>query len=246
MQQHHPFITWTGQDRYDKRNCKYTMWTSGSDLSYHWHWQMHLAQVDRQSRCCAKAVALSQKVQHVWHLTNMLTQANLPVLVDRTSSQHIVCHVLQPDPAQKPHCIIPTIHKPSRPGAFPGLYAFSLHEQGFTDSDTLLVTSQWYSQTVILSVGLKDGAVQPVTPTDPCKGSWTLQVGSGRQDWYILPWCCVCSNSRQLCCNHHQQRCKLCLQGLGPSEVHSVYGKRSCSTCCPGHPVDHVCCYDIP
>lgn len=72
--------------------------------------------------------------------------------------------------------MVHAIHKPEAAGAFPGLYAFSLHEQGFVDPDTLLVTSQWYSHTAIVSVGLKDGAVKPVTPTDACKGSWTLQV----------------------------------------------------------------------
>jgi hypothetical protein len=84
---------------------------------------------------------------------------------------------LQPNPAHKPHCVIHAIHKPEAPGAFPGLYAFSLHEQGFAGPDTLLVTSQWYSQTVILAVSLKDGSVTPVTPVDARKGSWTLQVG---------------------------------------------------------------------
>uniref|UniRef100_A0A383VD43 acylaminoacyl-peptidase n=1 Tax=Tetradesmus obliquus TaxID=3088 RepID=A0A383VD43_TETOB len=81
----------------------------------------------------------------------------------------------QPSPSQKPHCIIHAVHKPEAPGAFPGLYAFSLHEQGFAGPQTLLVTSQWYSQTVILAVGLKDGSVTPVTPTDARQGSWTLQ-----------------------------------------------------------------------
>jgi hypothetical protein len=92
-----------------------------------------------------------------------------------TAFVHVL--LLQPNPAQKPHCIIHAIHKPEAPGAFPGLYAFSLHEQGFAGPQTLLITSQWYSQTVILAVGLKDGSVRPVTPTDARKGSWTLQVG---------------------------------------------------------------------
>lgn len=55
--------------------------------------------------------------------------------------------------------------------------AFAALCQGFVDPDTLLITSQWYSQTVIIGVNLKDGSVTPVTPTDPCQGSWTLQVG---------------------------------------------------------------------
>jgi hypothetical protein len=50
--------------------------------------------------------------------------------------------------------------------------------QGFVDPDTLLITSQWYSQTVIIAVNLRDGRVTPVTPTDPCQGSWSLQVGA--------------------------------------------------------------------
>lgn len=41
---------------------------------------------------------------------------------------------------------------------------------------TLLVTSQWYSQTVVLRVDVESGAVEPVTPIDPTQGSWTLQV----------------------------------------------------------------------
>lgn len=82
---------------------------------------------------------------------------------------------LQPG-QQQPRCVIPVLHNPASPGGFPGLYAFSLHEQCYLDSKTLLVTSQWYSMTVILKVELGSGAVEAVTPTDPTQGSWSLQV----------------------------------------------------------------------
>lgn len=72
--------------------------------------------------------------------------------------------------------MIPVLQNPASPGGFPGLYAFSLHEQCYLDSNTLLVTSQWYSMTVILKVELGSGAVEAVTPTDPTQGSWSLQV----------------------------------------------------------------------
>ena len=74
--------------------------------------------------------------------------------------------------------MIPVLQNPASSGGFPGLYAFSLHDQCFLGPNTLLVTSQWYSMTVILRVDLQSGAVAPVTPTDPTQGSWSLQVGS--------------------------------------------------------------------
>ncbi|KAF8057927.1 Serine/threonine-protein phosphatase PP1 isozyme 1 [Scenedesmus sp. PABB004] len=77
--------------------------------------------------------------------------------------------------AAKPHCVLPAVQKPAAPGAFPGLYALALHEQGFAPDGALLVSSQWYSCTAILRVDLRSGAVAPVTPTDAAKGSWTLQ-----------------------------------------------------------------------
>eukprot|EP00879_Flechtneria_rotunda_P013504 GHRR01014100.1.p1 GENE.GHRR01014100.1~~GHRR01014100.1.p1 ORF type:complete len:881 (+),score=271.51 GHRR01014100.1:318-2645(+) len=81
----------------------------------------------------------------------------------------------QPDAIAKPRAVIPVVQQPSTPGGFPGLYAFTIHEQGCLENDTLLITSQWNSHNVILSVGLKDGKVEPVTPLDASKGSWTLQ-----------------------------------------------------------------------
>jgi hypothetical protein len=77
---------------------------------------------------------------------------------------------------QKSQCVIPVLQQAASPGGFPGLYAFSIPEQGFVDAKTLLITSQWYSQTVVLQVDLGSGSVTPVTPTDPSQGSWTLQV----------------------------------------------------------------------
>jgi hypothetical protein len=77
---------------------------------------------------------------------------------------------------QQLRCVIPVLQNPSSPGGFPGLYAFSLHDQCFIDDKTLLVTSQWYSMTVILKVDIDSGAVAPVTSTDPTQGSWSLQV----------------------------------------------------------------------
>jgi hypothetical protein len=72
---------------------------------------------------------------------------------------------------------MPVLQNPTSPAGFPGLYAFSLHDQCFVDDKTLLVTSQWYSMTVILKVDLDSGAVVPVTSADPTQGSWSLQVG---------------------------------------------------------------------
>lgn len=76
---------------------------------------------------------------------------------------------------QEPRCVIPVVQHAAAAGSFPGLYAFSLNEQAFLDPKTLLITSQWYSQTVILRVDLASGEVEPVTPTDAAQGSWTLQ-----------------------------------------------------------------------
>ena len=77
---------------------------------------------------------------------------------------------------QQPRCVIPVVQDPASPGGFPGLYAFSLSEQAFLGPNTILVTTQWYSQTVIAQVDLLSGEVTPVTPQDPTHGSWTLQV----------------------------------------------------------------------
>lgn len=68
------------------------------------------------------------------------------------------------------------VQNPASAGGFPGLYAFSLSDQCFLDANTILVTSQWYSQTVLLKVDLQTGEVQTVTPTDAAQGSWSLQV----------------------------------------------------------------------
>lgn len=72
--------------------------------------------------------------------------------------------------------MIPVVQHAAATGSFPGLYAFSLSDQAFLDPKTLLITSQWYSQTVILRVDLASGEVEAVTPTDAAQGSWTLQV----------------------------------------------------------------------
>lgn len=87
----------------------------------------------------------------------------------------VAAAVLQPG-QQESRCVIPVLQQAASPGGFPGLYAFSIPEQGFVDANTLLITSQWYSQSVVLQVDLGSGSVTPVTPTDPSQGSWTLQV----------------------------------------------------------------------
>lgn len=72
---------------------------------------------------------------------------------------------------------MPVVDRPSSPGAFPGLYASGFVGPSPFASDTvLLVTSSWFSQTVLLAVDVTNGRVTPVTPTEgELAGSWTLQ-----------------------------------------------------------------------
>ncbi|KAL6764745.1 acylaminoacyl-peptidase [Haematococcus lacustris] len=62
---------------------------------------------------------------------------------------------------------LPPTPDPTRARPFPGLYTALLAEQPFADESTLLLTSQWYSQTAILAVDLTSGHVCPLTPTLP-------------------------------------------------------------------------------
>lgn len=107
----------------------------------------------------------------------------------------VVALCLQPG-QQQPRCVIPVLQFPDSPGTFPGLYAFSLHDQCWLDDVTLLVTSQWYSMTVILRVDVGSGGVVPVTPTDPTQGSWSLQVrgwwGGGDTSETLTTTCMRC------------------------------------------------------
>lgn len=82
-------------------------------------------------------------------------------------------------PQQQPRTVVPVVQRPAAPGAFPGLYAFAIPEQGFADSNTLLITSTWGCHNVILAVGLSDGSVTRVTDTQAAGGSWALQVRVG-------------------------------------------------------------------
>jgi len=91
--------------------------------------------------------------------------------------------------------VIPVVQHAAAAGSFPGLYAFSLNEQAFLDPKTLLITSQWYSQTVILRVDLASGEVEPVTPTDAAQGSWTLQVTTSEGGGALLALAHVCQNT---------------------------------------------------
>ena len=92
----------------------------------------------------------------------------------------VCCHDVQPG-LQQPRCVVPVLQGPATPGGFPGLYAFSLHDQCFVNPKTLLVSTQWFSQTVTVSVDLESGEVAPVTPTTPSQGSWSLQVNMRAQ-----------------------------------------------------------------
>lgn len=76
----------------------------------------------------------------------------------------------------EPHTIVPVLDTPAGPDAFPGLYIASFTDSTpFISSATLLVTSQWRSQSVVLAIDTDTGVVTPVTPTDAAQGSFTLQ-----------------------------------------------------------------------
>jgi acylaminoacyl-peptidase len=70
--------------------------------------------------------------------------------------------------------VVPVVPGPVASDQFPGLYCTSLTEQPFLDSSTLVLTTQWRSQTAIVTVDLASGAVTPITPLGPQHGSWTL------------------------------------------------------------------------
>jgi hypothetical protein len=74
---------------------------------------------------------------------------------------------------------VPVVRRPASRGGFPGLYAGGFPESPFLSDRTVLVNSQWYSQTVGLAVDLVTGDVQPVTPLGWESGSWAVQVRAG-------------------------------------------------------------------
>jgi hypothetical protein len=81
-----------------------------------------------------------------------------------------------PHQEAEPRCIVPVLQGPEEPGTFPGLYSFSLLEQGFDGTGGVLITSQFYSHTAVLRIDTSSGAVTVLTPVGraAAPGSWTL------------------------------------------------------------------------
>ncbi|GBF91528.1 hypothetical protein Rsub_04268 [Raphidocelis subcapitata] len=77
--------------------------------------------------------------------------------------------------APPPRTVVPVVRRPASRGGFPGLYAGGFPESPFLSDRTVLVNSQWYSQTVGLAVDLVTGEVEPVTPVGWENGSWAVQ-----------------------------------------------------------------------
>lgn len=88
--------------------------------------------------------------------------------------------------ASKPRTIVGVVRRPgdgvvASNASFPGLYAYNFVDSPWVNGSTVLLTSQWRSCSTVLAIDVKTGAVWPLTDTDACNGSWTLQgVCDGR------------------------------------------------------------------